>query len=158
MDTIKELITICTAKHCTISSCESLTAGLFTSAVASVPGASAVLKGGVVTYFTELKEKLVHVPAELVHTYGAVSEECAAAMARNTRELTDSDYCVSFTGNAGPDTMEGKPAGRVYCAIASKRGVKPFMFQCDAMTRNEVRQYVVDRMAEELLKEVKENG
>lgn len=153
--TVKELIDVCTKKGLTVSSCESLTAGLFTSTIASVPGASNILKGGLVTYYTEMKKVLAHVDGELIDKYGVVSSECAKAMAENTRKIMDVDYCVSFTGNAGPSAMEGKPAGRVYCAIASKRDVKVFEFQCDDMQRNEVREYVVEQMIGKLLELVK---
>ena len=78
--------------------CESLTAGLFTSTIASIPGASAILKGGLVTYFTPMKSVLAHVDVNLIQKYGVISEECAYAMAKNTREIMDVDYCVSFTG------------------------------------------------------------
>lgn len=151
MENAKKLVSLCTQKQITISSCESLTAGLFTSTIASIPGASAILKGGIVTYFTEMKKVLVHVDEEIIEKFGVVSEPCAIAMAKNTRELMEVDYCVSFTGNAGPSQMEEKPAGRVYCAIASKDEVIPFMFQCNDMERNEVRQCVVDLMIDELL-------
>ena len=55
MNDAKQLVSLCTKNHLTISSCESLTAGLFTSTIASIPGASAMLKGGLVTYFTPMK-------------------------------------------------------------------------------------------------------
>ncbi|MBP3853860.1 MAG: CinA family protein [Erysipelotrichaceae bacterium] len=142
----QELVQLCKNKQCTIASCESLTAGLFTSTIASVPGASSVLKGGFVTYFTEMKEKLVHVPESIVLEYGVVSAPCARAMAENARRLTGADYCVSFTGNAGPDTMEDKPAGCVYCAIASAKETVAFHFQWDGMERNQIREAVVNKM------------
>ena len=151
-----KLVRECKEKKITLSSCESLTAGLFTSTIASVPGASAVLKGGFVTYFTEMKNKLAHVDQSIIDQYGVVSKECAYAMAYNTREITDSDYCVSFTGNAGPSTMEGKPAGLVYCAIASKENTEVYQFQLNGMSRNELRQYLVDTMIEKLLKKIEE--
>lgn len=150
----QRLVKICTEKGITVSSCESLTAGLFSSTIASVPGASAVLKGGLVTYFTEMKHVLAHVDRNLIDKYGVVSHECAYAMATNTRQIMDVDYCVSFTGNAGPSTMEGKPAGLVYCAIASKNDVEVFEFRLQQMERNELRQYLVDTMIEKLLNKI----
>lgn len=106
MTEAKQLVSLCTENHLTISSCESLTAGLFTSTIASIPGASAILKGGLVTYFTPMKSVLAHVDVNLIQKYGVISEECAYAMAKNTREIMDVDYCVSFTGNAGPSAWE----------------------------------------------------
>jgi PncC family amidohydrolase len=150
------LIEVCKQKNKTIASCESLTAGLFTSTIASTPGASSVLKGGIVTYFTEIKEKLVHVDPSIVLEYGVVSQQCAVAMAKNTRELMDVDYCVSFTGNAGPDVMENKPAGCVWCALATKNDVQSFHFQLDGMNRNQVRQKVVEEMIDQLIQSILE--
>lgn len=150
----QELVKLCTRKKRTIASCESLTAGLFSAAIASVPGASKVLKGGIVTYFTEIKEKVVGVDTEVISKYGVVSKECADQMAQKTRELLESDYCVSFTGNAGPDTMEEKPAGLVYCSIASKKGVKNFKLFLDHKSRNEVRKEAVEIMIQNLIQEI----
>lgn len=166
MEPKEKLVQALTKHKKTVASCESLTAGLFTSTIASVPGASSVLKGGFVTYWTEIKEKVVHVELSIVKEYGVVSSPCAKAMAENTRTLMDVDYAVSFTGNAGPSSMENKPAGCVYCAIATKENTEVYHFQCDGMKRNEVRQYVVDQMIENLLEQVerecangnKENG
>lgn len=107
------------AMDLSIASCESFTAGLFASTIASIPGASSVLCGGLVTYQTPFKTKLAHVPAKLIERYGVVSKECALSMASNTRMIFESSFAVSFTGNAGPDAMEGKPAGLVYMAICS---------------------------------------
>ena len=87
MTEAKQLVSLCTENHLTISSCESLTAGLFTSTIASIPGASAILKGGLVTYFTPMKSVLAHVDVNLIQNYGVISEECAYAMAKNTRDI-----------------------------------------------------------------------
>lgn len=158
MNRAKQLVLLCTKHHLTLSSCESLTAGLFTSTIASVPGASAVLKGGLVTYFTPMKNVLAHVDVDLIQKYGVISEECAYAMAKNTRQIMDVDYCISFTGNAGPDAWEEKPAGRVYCAIASKKAIQVYGFQCTGLSRNDVREHVVMQMIDILIQTIqKEN-
>jgi PncC family amidohydrolase len=151
LETTQKLLAFGTEHKLTVCSCESLTAGLFCDTIASVPGASAVLKGGLVTYFTAMKETLAHVDAKLIENYGVVSKECAAAMAKNTRQIMDADYCVSFTGNAGPSVMEGKPAGCVYCAIAGRNQIWEYHFQYQNIHRNELRMQVVDQMIQELL-------
>lgn len=150
MDAAKEVIQAARRENKTVCSCESLTAGLFCDLLGSVPGASAVLKGGLVTYFTQMKTTLAHVPESLIAQYGVVSAQCAAAMAANTREIMSADYCVSFTGNAGPDTMENKPAGLVYCAIATASQVYGYAFQYTGLSRNEVRLQVCLDMLERL--------
>lgn len=152
----QKLVKICSEKGLTVASCESLTAGLFTSTIASVPGASAMLKGGFVTYFTEMKHEMAQVDWDLINKYGVVSEQCAYAMATNTRRITNSDFGISFTGNAGPSSMEGKEAGLVYCAIASKEKTEIFEFHLGKMERNELRQYLVDTMIEKLLEYIGE--
>lgn len=151
METVKLLIEECTKRSVTISSCESLTAGLFGTVIASVSGASAVYKGGFITYFTQMKVNLAHVEQDVIDTYGVISKECACSMAKHTQELTQSTLTVSFTGNAGPSSMENKPAGLVYCAIATKDTVNSYEFLCKDMSRNEVREYVVKQMVQNVL-------
>lgn len=154
---VEKLVSLCKERQVTIASCESLTAGLFSSTIASVPGASQILKGAIVTYATEVKKNIVHVPEKLIEKYGVISKQCARMMALNSQRLLDVDYCVSFTGNAGPDAWEGKPAGRVYCAIATRNGaVYDFKFQIDR-ERNEVREQVVQEMIICLIHTIEEN-
>lgn len=135
---VRQILNEMKSKNLTLGSCESLTAGLFCSTVASISGASAVLKGGLVTYFTQMKETLAHVPKEILETYGAVSAPCAFAMAVNARVLMDADIGVSFTGNAGPGAMEGKPAGLVYCALSTRKETEVFEYHY-VLERNELR-------------------
>ena len=150
MGLFEELVKLAASKGATISACESLTAGMFCASVADVPGASAVLKGGLITYFTEMKEVLAHVAPEIIKEYGVVSGECALAMALNTCELTGSDFCVSVTGNAGPGVLEGKQAGLVYCGLADREGAEVFKLQLHG-TRNEVRSMACRIMAGHLI-------
>lgn len=147
---MKKLVEILKTAKLTIGSCESLTAGLFSSTMAEVPGASAVLKGGIVTYWTQCKIQVVHVDENIIHTYGVISKECAIEMAEKARKLLSVDICVSFTGNAGPDVMEGKPAGLVYAAIASASDTTVYEFQLQG-NRNHVRHEVVMRMSENIV-------
>ncbi|MCK5945722.1 MAG: CinA family protein [Mycoplasmataceae bacterium] len=96
----------------TLSSIESLTGGLFASEITSKPGASKYFKGSIVTYQNEIKEKL-----GIDTTNGVINKETALAMSKAGRKYFDSDICVSFTGNAGPEAMDGKPVGLVFIAI-----------------------------------------
>ena len=148
---MKALIERLKKDRLTIGSCESLTAGLFASTIAEVSGASAVLKGGIITYWTECKVNVVHVSEEVVRQYGVVSAQCAREMAEKARVLLDVDVCVSFTGNAGPDTMEGKPAGLVYCAIADHTHTKVYEFQL-AQKRNALRKELVEEMGRQVIR------
>lgn len=110
------------ARHQTITSAESLTAGLFVATLAEVSGISAVLPGAFVTYAAAAKTKLVGVPAALITTYGVVSDQVARAMARGAQEKLATDWAISFTGVAGPDALEGHPAGTVYIGVATPSG------------------------------------
>ncbi|WP_170126038.1 CinA family protein [Nocardioides speluncae] len=106
----------------TLATAESLTGGLLAGRVTGVPGASAVYVGGVVSYATAVKQRLLGVPDEVVAEYGVVSAECATAMAEGARALLGSTYAVSTTGVAGPDRQEDKPVGTVYVAVAGPSG------------------------------------
>ena len=117
-----EIVALLRERGATLATAESLTGGLLASAVTSVPGASAVFLGGVVTYATELKVSLLGIPESLVEQHGVVSGECAIAMARGVRELTGATYGISTTGVAGPDRQEGKPVGTVYVGLAGPAG------------------------------------
>jgi nicotinamide-nucleotide amidase len=102
----------------TVAVAESLTAGLVSAALAAVPGASDVLRGGVVAYATEVKSSLLGVDPELLAAYGAVSAACAGAMARGAARLLGATWGVATTGVAGPDRQENKPVGTVFVAVA----------------------------------------
>ncbi|SUP59412.1 competence damage-inducible protein A [Weissella viridescens] len=100
-----------------ITSAESLTAGLFVSQLANVSGISAVLPGAFVTYSAAAKHQLVGVPNDLIENYGVVSEQVALAMASGAQAALNTDFAVSFTGVAGPDALEGHPAGTVFIGL-----------------------------------------
>ncbi len=106
----------------TVATAESLTGGRLAAAVTAVPGASRVYVGGVVAYATTLKQTLLGVAEEVVERHGAVSAECARAMAEGARAALRATYAVSTTGVAGPDPQEGKPVGTVYVAVAGPDG------------------------------------
>lgn len=117
----------------TISAAESLTAGLFQSELASIPGASAVLAGGVITYNEEMKVHQLGLSSELLAQYGVVSEQTALAMAEAVREKFKTDISVSLTGAAGPDAHGDQPAGTVWIGIATAQGSKSYRLQLSGM-------------------------
>lgn len=104
-------------KGLTLGSVESFTGGLFASEITSILGASSFFKGALVTYATEEKIRLLGIDEELVNKYGVVSKECAEQMAIHGSKRLNVDYCISFTGNAGPSAMEGKPVGLIYIGV-----------------------------------------
>ena len=110
----------------TLGSVESFTGGLFAKEITAIPGASNFYKGGLVTYATEEKNRLLGISYDDINRYGVVSEEIACLMAGNARQILNVDYCVSFTGNAGPIPMENKPVGEVYVGFATPTETKAF--------------------------------
>lgn len=106
----------------TLATAESLTGGLVAATVVEIPGVSAVFRGGLVVYATELKHALAGVPEELLAERGAVDPDVALALAEGARRRCVTDWGVATTGVAGPDPQDGKPAGLVYVAVASRFG------------------------------------
>jgi len=106
----------------TVAAAESLTAGLFCATLATVPGASATLRGGVIVYATELKTALAGVPADLLAAHGPVSPETAGALAEGVRGRCAASWGVGLTGVAGPDPVDGHGPGRVYLGVAGADG------------------------------------
>ncbi len=104
-----------------ISTAESCTGGLISHIITNVPGSSEYYKGGVIAYANEVKENVLHVSKEILEEHGAVSAECAMAMAKGVRELLRTDIGIATTGIAGPTggTPE-KPVGLIYIALATK--------------------------------------
>ena len=110
-------------RRLTFATAESCTGGRVAERITALPGASAVYRGGVVSYWTEVKSAVLGVPQPLLDQYGAVSEECARAMAEGARHITGADLAVSVTGVAGPDPDErGVPVGIVYIGLATPEG------------------------------------
>ncbi|WP_373841861.1 competence/damage-inducible protein A [Limosilactobacillus sp.] len=101
-----------------ITAAESLTGGMFQSTICSIPGASNVFDGGFVTYAASAKESLLGIDQRLIEQYGVVSAQTAAQMAERSRQRMGVDVGIGFTGVAGPDTLEGQPAGTVWVGLA----------------------------------------
>ena len=112
----------------TLGSVESFTGGLFAREITKVSGASHFFKGALVTYASEEKNRILGISYDVIDEYGVVSREVAAQMASNGQKLLNVDYCVSFTGNAGPTAMEGKPVGLIYIGIAIYDKVEVYEF------------------------------
>jgi nicotinamide-nucleotide amidase len=106
----------------TLAIAESCTGGSIAHRVTNVPGASAVLLAGVVTYSNSAKQKFLGVQEETLKANGAVSEAVAREMAEGARREAGADYALSTTGIAGPSGgSEAKPVGTVYIGLASPR-------------------------------------
>ena len=104
-----------------ISTAESCTGGLISHIITNVPGSSEYYKGGVIAYANEVKENVLHVSKDILEEKGAVSAECAMAMANGVRELLRTDVGIATTGIAGPTGgTPDKPVGLIYIALATK--------------------------------------
>jgi PncC family amidohydrolase len=111
-------------RRLTLATAESCTGGLIGHLLTSVPGSSEYYIGGVIAYSNRVKQALLGVPEQVLRSVGAVSRECAEAMAKGARERFATDYAVATTGIAGPGGGTAtKPVGLVYVACAGPHGV-----------------------------------
>lgn len=115
------ILSLMTERGLTFSAAESLTGGLIGSKFTALPGASAVFRGGAVTYCDECKAAMLGIDPALIARHGAVSYETAAAMARGVRQVTGSDIGLSATGLAGPDGDGVHPVGTVFVGLATEK-------------------------------------
>lgn len=106
----------------TVATAESLTAGLLCAALTEVPGASAVVRGGLVVYATDLKAALAGADEDLLARHGPVHPQVAAQLARGARRRCEATWGVGLTGVAGPDPQGGVAAGTVHLALAGPAG------------------------------------
>lgn len=121
-DTIeKRIIELLTHKKATISAAESLTGGAFTNKIIKEDGASTVCPGGIVSYGTHIKRDVLHIPEGIIETDGVVSESCATEMAKQVSKVMDTTIGISFTGVAGPTSLENKEVGLTYISIYSNK-------------------------------------
>ena len=126
-----------------ITAAESLTAGLFQATLADFSGVSAIFNGGFVTYSLEEKSKMLDISEQELKKHGVVSEFTAKKMAEQARLKTQSDYGVSLTGVAGPDSLEGHPAGTVFIGLAHAKGTEVIKANIAGRSRADVRQIAV---------------
>jgi nicotinamide-nucleotide amidase len=111
--------------HSTISVAESCTGGLLGERLTSQAGSSDYFVGGFITYSNEMKMELLGIPPEILAAHGAVSKECAEAMALGARRRTNSTYALSITGIAGPGGgTDSKPVGTTYIGLADPAGTE----------------------------------
>jgi nicotinamide-nucleotide amidase len=117
-----ELLEALAAQQRTLAVAESLTGGLVAATLVDVPGASRVLRGGVVAYATEVKHLVLDVDADLLAEHGAVHPEVARQMARGVRLRLRADIGLATTGVAGPDPQDGHAPGTVFVAVSTAEG------------------------------------
>lgn len=141
----------------TLVTAESCTGGGIGAALTAISGASAVYKGGIISYCNEVKNKVLGVSAELLETVGAVSAPVAEAMAQGARIALDADIAVSVTGLAGPTGDDfGNLVGTVYVGYADEKCCTSRRF-CFAGNREEIRNAAITE-ALNLILELNENA
>ena len=144
----------------TVACAESLTAGLVSATIADTPGASVVLRGGIVAYAADVKVALLGVPVSVVAEAGTVDPRVASAMADGARVRLGATWGIATTGVAGPGPAEGKPAGTVHVAVAGPEGTVTRALRLDGV-RDEVRRLAADAalaLALEIMTRPAKNG
>ncbi len=150
-----EIVAQLKQKNLTIATAESLTAGMLSSTLADVPGASAVLQGGVVAYNNAIKHRLLGVSADTLAARGAVDAETAKQMADGARVRFKSSLGIATTGVAGPEPSEGKAVGIVFIALSTPEQNTARLLRFDG-NREQIRRSTVAaslRIVEEWLAE-----
>jgi nicotinamide-nucleotide amidase len=111
------IVAALTDRNETVATAESLTGGLVTAALTSVPGSSAAVVGGLVVYKTELKATLAGVNGRALYEYGAVHPLIAEELARGAAERCGATWGLGLTGVAGPDPQDGVAPGTVHIGL-----------------------------------------
>lgn len=143
-----------TDKRLTLSTAESFTGGKIAEHITSIAGASKYFKGSVVSYATEMKVKLLNVPAELIQKHSVVSEGVAIAMAQNVKTIMQTDFAIATTGNAGPTKGDSdSDVGTVYIAISTPERTFAQQFNMGNL-RERVVEKSVNKAFELLFKEI----
>lgn len=150
-----DLVAALRERGLTVAVAESLTGGLVVDALVSIPGASAVVRGGIVAYATELKATLLGVDADLLAAGGPIQAAVAEQMAEGVRQRLSADVGLATTGVAGPDPQDGHPAGEVWIAVAVSTGVASLRLELGGdrtairrQTAHAVLQFALGRIAE----------
>lgn len=117
-DDARALIADLTVRRQSVATAESLTAGLLAATLAGVPGASVVLRGGLITYIEETKISLAGVAPQLLDAVGPVAAPTARALAVGARQRCAATWGVGLTGVAGPDAHGGHRPGTVFLGLA----------------------------------------
>lgn len=140
-----------------LATAESLTGGRLGDVMSAAPGASDTYLGGVISYATDVKHKVLGVSEETIEKHGVVSGECAEEMATGVRELVGADWAVSTTGVAGPTKQEGKRVGLVFIGVAGPGGARSERFDFGG-ERAEIREKVVKSAIDLVLESVRAEG
>ena len=147
----------CINKNLTITTAESCTGGMISSAIVHINGSSKIFKSSVIVYSNDMKSKLLNIPNDLITKNGAVSEIIAFNMAKNSLEILNADLSIAVTGIAGPTGgTPDKPVGLVWIAIGTKQKIITNKIQFSG-NRLEIRQkttYESLKLANKIISEI----
>lgn len=132
---VEKIFQLLKSRNLKIAAVESFTGGLFSSTIVAQPGASEVFIGSMVAYHDHVKEAL-----GVDCSRGSVNPDVARQLALSGKEYFEVDYCISFTGNAGPVAYDNQPVGLVYISINKQ----VFRLQFQKMTRQKIQKHAVD--------------
>lgn len=131
-ETAQLVVELASKKSLHLSTAESCTGGLIGGALTGIPGSSAVVEGGIISYSNDVKMNVLGVSQADLASVGAVSSEVAASMCEGSRKVTGSDIAVAVTGIAGPGgAVEGKPVGTVWFGLATAEGASTYLRHFD---------------------------
>lgn len=139
-----EIFQLLKDNHQSLSVAESCTGGGLAAKISEVAGISEVFFGSITAYANQAKEKILHIPSEIITSHGAVSEQVALLMAKNCRKLFLSSWAISTTGIAGPTgATPNKPVGLVWIGISGPQVASASKFIFEHATRLEHREKTV---------------
>jgi PncC family amidohydrolase len=151
----KKLVQRLTALNKSVAAAESCTAGLASSMIAGIPGASRVLWGSYISYTPEAKIMMLGVGNDILEQFGAISRECACAMVQGALEKSGADFAFSVTGLAGPGgDGTGNPAGTVWIAAARQGEEAQASLYHFTGSRNRVRRKAAEKALDVILKKI----
>jgi PncC family amidohydrolase len=127
------------SKNLTLSTCESMTGGMISSAIVDYDGASLFYKGSIICYSNESKIRILSIPESIVKEHGSISEIVSEKMAVSCNKLMNTDICISVTGNAGPNPIEQKEVGTCYLSICIIDKVYTYKYVSKLSDRNSIR-------------------
>ncbi len=137
-----------------LATAESCTGGLLGAVFTSIPGSSSFFETAIVTYSNKQKVELLNIDKNILFQYGAVSEECAEAMAKGIQKIASVNIAISVTGIAGPDGgTPKKPVGTVFSTTIIDNNVTTYKFSFTG-TRNEIRVKTVEKILKNLLEKL----
>lgn len=154
MTRFDDLVGLLIERRMTVAVAESLTGGMLAAELISVPGASAVVRGAIVAYDTELKHTLLGVDPSILNVHGPVHPDVAAQMASRVRDVlavggVPADIGLATTGVAGPEPQGGHAPGTVFIAVAVDGDVRVTALDLEG-DRQTIRRRTVDAVVDTL--------